>query len=151
MTLIKRLNLGVLQEEQVLELCTMLTTIDVIHFPEFRISCFEYVNGYTFEQSMVSNTPQPELEEPYAPPVAEPDNSLSEEVHGPAADPVDEANEAVHKKDEVQPRALGSTTTTSTTTTEAPPPTEDSTLEKQTGEIDHDLMNQILLSEFMTI
>lgn len=151
LTSIKKLNLGVLGEEQVLELCTMLTTIDVIHFPDFKISCFEYVNGYTFEQSIVSNTPAPEFEDPYVPSEGEPDIGLSEEeeVHREnevsehlAQDPVEEVT--VSEVEEAKPRANIPTTTTPTTEL---PLTNVSSTEPQQGEVNHDLMNQILLSE----
>lgn len=138
-----------------LELCTMLTTIDVIHYPDFKISCFEYVNGYSFEQSIVSNTPPPEIEEPYVPPVGEPDNGSNELVHGntddevPAKDPVDgngiEDKHLVKEAEEINTRGIVPPATT--TTTEATVTTESGHIEKQTGAINEDLMNQILLSE----
>lgn len=149
LTSIKKLFLGVMQEEQVLELCTMLTTIDVIHYPDYNISCFEYVSGYTFEESIVSNTPQPELQDPYVPPV---EQIGEEEEHGNEVGlknlpvpPTDdqEVHESVPEKEqeEVKPREMDTTTAKTTVATDA------SNIEKQTSEVKQDMMNQILLGK----
>lgn len=146
--------MSLLEESQVLDLCNMLTTIDVIHFPEFKISCFEYVSGYTFEQSIVSNTAPPEIEDPYAPPIVEIENTLSAETK--IADPVaDSTGFDGESKIDVKPKAIEQTTESSTTTTTVVAITtkapiieeEDENAEKQAGKVDQDLMNQLLLSK----
>lgn len=138
-----------MEEGKVLELCTLLTTIDVINFPEFKISCYEFVNGYTFEQSMISNTPPPEVHEPYVPPVAEGDNSLTNvgldsdkpEVNEPVQDiTIDDSLEQ-----DPMPRAVPSTIPETT----KQPPHDLSTLEQQTGgTVNQEMMNQILLGKY---
>ena len=139
-------------EEQVLELCTMLTTIDVIHFPDYKISCFEYVNGYTFEQSIISNTPPPEVDDPYVPPVAPADDTgLSEEVAVTVSgqsekQEEEEAKENEAQVEEAQRRALVTTTSSTTTTVSPVTDAEDGAQNKKSG-VNQDLMNQILLGE----
>lgn len=140
-----------MKEEQVLELCTLLTTIDVINFPDFKISCFEYVNGYTFEQSMVSNTPQPEVEEELPPPPEGDENALDRSGEVSQGKEEQKPNEDLlvdAKKDDDQvaseddgPKVLSS----------AKPATEEqvfedeSNMEKEKSAVHQDLMNQILL------
>lgn len=132
-----------------LELCTMLTTIDVINFPDFKISCFEFVNGYTFEESIVSNTPQPELQEPYVPPVEEGEDEYhggNNEV-GPKENTPPESADSVDEK-EVQDIESVDRESAPTNTTPIVTGTHPTDVEKQMSEVNHDMMNQILLGEW---
>lgn len=152
LTAIKKLRIGLMEEDQVLELCTLLTTIDVINFPDFKISCFEYVNGYTFEQSMVSNTPQPEVEEELQPPPEGDENALDrsreindgkDEEEKPHEDPIVDGTNDKHQleSEDIGPKVLSS----------AKPETEEqvfedeSNMEREKSAVHQDLMNQILL------
>lgn len=150
LTAIKSLQIGPMEEEKVLELCTILMSIDVIQFPEFKISCFEYVNGYTFEQSMVSNTPHPDLEEPELPLPSGDDNTIDKTSHiesGKIKDArVDEAVDASHVRNSTEPKTLIPTTTPESLGAD---PTEASNIEKQTSSVNPELMNNILLGEWV--
>lgn len=142
---IKKLRMGLTSEEQVLELCMLLTTIDVIDFPEFKISCFEYVNGYTFEKSMVSNTLAPEIEEPLPIPVDDPAHIDDRKTDDEPKDKEPEQDDKIsdpHNEDPLL-RALPSTIPDTTPL----PSTDDSNLEKQTSGIDQQLMDHLLLGE----
>lgn len=137
-------------EDEVFQLCTLLVTIDVIHYPEFKISCFEFVNGYTFEQSQISNTPQPDLEETFVPPEEDEEdngNTLSggEVEEEKSKDHVEIKQNATVTEEEIKPRVV--VTTTSTTTTPVPDTDSSDNGQQTSGNGDQDLMNQILLSE----
>lgn len=107
------------------------------------------MSGYTFEESIVSNTPQPELQDPYVPPVEE---MGEEEEHGndvglkslpePPKDE-QEVHESVPEKEQelVKPREMDITTAKTTLATDT------SNIEKQTSEVKQDMMNQILLGK----
>ncbi|XP_017043320.1 uncharacterized protein LOC108089511 [Drosophila ficusphila] len=61
LTKIIKLKLPELEKENIEELCNLLTSIDVISFLHFDISCFEFVLGKSFNNSLVFPTEQPPL------------------------------------------------------------------------------------------
>lgn len=54
-----KLRLPELQEDNIQELCNILKAIDNISLKRFDISCFQLVNGDTFNQSLISITDAP--------------------------------------------------------------------------------------------
>lgn len=146
LTSIKSLQIGLMEEEKVLELCTVLMTIDVIQFPDFKISCYEYVNGYTFEQSMISNTPQPELATDEELPVHPgDDNTIDHTSHADHDATNGESESSINATNNADPKTLNIPTSTPEPLRSAT--TEATNIEKQTSAVNPELMNNILLGE----
>lgn len=59
---LSKLNIGTLTADNVFDLCSVLTSIDVVSTDKYDISCFELVSGSTFDESTVTNAPKPATE-----------------------------------------------------------------------------------------
>lgn len=59
---LSKLNIGTLTADNVFDLCSVLSAIDVVSTDKYHISCFELVSGSTFDESTVTNAPKPATE-----------------------------------------------------------------------------------------